>query len=93
MTREEGEAFLKWFSEAKAAQEVVASAEIVEDPAARDARNKVMEEVLAIFAPVADIVDTIFHAAPGEGLAMKTSKGGEVLEIMRARQPGKIALA
>jgi hypothetical protein len=93
MTREEGEAFLKWFSEATAAQQVVASAEIVEDPAARDARNKVMEEVLAIFSPVADIVDTIFHAAPGEGLAMKADKNGNVLEVMRARQPGKIALA
>lgn len=93
MTREEGEAFLKWFSEAQAAHTAVASAEIVEDPVARDERNKVMEEVLAVFAPVADVVDTIFHAAPGEGLAMKADKNGQVIEVMRARQPGKIALA
>jgi len=92
MTRVEAEAFLNWFKQAKEAQTAVAHAEIVEDPAARDERNRIMNEVLAIFAPVVDVVDTMFNAAPGEGLAMKADKNGVVVEVLRATQP-RIALS
>jgi len=51
-----------------------------------------MNEVLALFAPVVDIVDTMFNAAPGEGLAMKADQNGVVVEVLRATQP-RIALS
>lgn len=92
MTRSEAEAFMKWFQDAKDAQTAVQKDEIVEDPSARDERNRIMNEVLAIFAPVVDVVDTLFNAAPGEGLAMKADKNGNVIEVLRARQP-RVALS
>jgi hypothetical protein len=92
MTRAEAEAFLNWFKTATEAQSVVESSEVVEDPAVRDERNRVMGEVLAIFAPVVDVVDTLFNAEPGEGLAVKSDKSGTVHEVVRARQP-RIALS
>lgn len=92
MTRAEAEAFMKWFKEATTAQTAIENAEIVEDPEAAAERNRVINEVLVIFAPVADVVDTLFNAAPGEGLAMKADKNGVVMEVLRARQP-RVALS
>lgn len=92
MTRPEAEAFLNWYKQTLEAQHTTQETEIVEDPEARDARNQIMNEVLAIFAPVVDVVDTLFNAVPGEGLQMRADKNGVVVEVLRARQP-RIALS
>jgi hypothetical protein len=92
MTRLEADKFLAWYKNAKEAQAQVASTEIVEDPAARDERNRVMNEVLEIFAPVADVVDVLFYGQPGEGLRANRDDRGNLVELARAMQP-RVALS
>lgn len=84
MTRAQAEAFLSWFKQAKTAASVpisddTPSAEPAEPSPAEQVQSAI-REVVDIFEPVVEIIEILFNAGPGEGLAVRADKKTGVIE-------------
>jgi hypothetical protein len=88
VTRVQAEAFLTWIEQAKAAATAMPQPDVIEDPKDRARREQVMAEVLAIFEPAGEVIDTLFNCKPDEGLKVHADKQtGVVQEVFRAKNP------